>query len=127
MRLLLDTHIFLWWATDHRNLSKAMRSRITQATEVYVSSASIWELSIKIKLKKLNADIAQLAEEIANSGFSELPITGRHAAFIYQLPLIHRDPFDRIMIAQAICEPLTLITCDTILQKYSELVELFPL
>jgi PIN domain nuclease of toxin-antitoxin system len=124
MRLLLDTHIFLWWVTDNRKLSKAVRSRITQATEVYISSASIWELAIKIKLKKLNADIAQLAEEISNSGFSELPITGRHASFIYHLPLMHRDPFDRIMIAQAICEPLTLITCDSILQKYSELVEL---
>lgn len=123
MRLLLDTHIFLWWVTDSRKLSKEIRARITQATEVYISSASIWELSIKIKLKKLNADITQLVDEISNSGFSELSITGRHAAFIYQLPLIHQDPFDRILIAQAMCEPLTLITCDPLLQKYSGLVE----
>ena len=124
MRLLLDTHIFLWWVTDNRKLSKAVRSRIVEATEVYVSSSSIWELAIKVKLKKLDADINQLAEEISNNGFSELPITARHAAYIYHLPLIHRDPFDRIMNAQAICEPLTFITCDSLLQKYSELVEL---
>ena len=124
MRILLDTHIFFWWIKNDRQLSKIARSKISQATEVYVSSASIWELAIKIKLKKLNANIDQLVGAISASDFLELPITAQHAAAVSQLPDIHRDPFDRILIAQAICEPLTLLTADECLQSYSELVEI---
>lgn len=124
MRLLLDTHIFLWCIKDDRQLSRIVKSKILQATDVYVSSASIWEAAIKIKLKKLDADLNHLIEEITGSGFLELPITARHAAAVAQLPDIHRDPFDRILVAQAICEPLTFLTADAILKDYSELVEL---
>ncbi len=119
----LDTHVFLWCANNDRRLSKTARSRILNAPEVYVSSASIWEATIKIKLKKLDADVEQLVEAIAKSGFLELPISAIHAAAVSHLPDIHRDPFDRILIAQAISEPLIILTADVELKNYSELVE----
>ena len=123
MRLLLDTHIFLWAIKDDRRLSKTTRSKILNATDVYVSSASIWEAAIKVKLKKLDADVDQIMEAISESGFVELPITARHAAAVCHLSDIHRDPFDRILIAQAISEPLTFLTADAELRNYSDLVE----
>ncbi len=123
MRLLLDTHIFLWVVKNDRRLSKAIRSKMLNATDVYVSSASIWEMAIKAKLKKLDVDADQMVEAIAESGFIELPITVRHTAAVFHLPAIHRDPFDRILIAQAISEPLTFLTADKELKKYSDLVE----
>jgi PIN domain nuclease of toxin-antitoxin system len=93
------------------------------ATEVYVSSASIWEAVIKIKLNKLEVDIGQMVSAIVESGFLELPISAGHAAVISRLPDIHRDPFDRMLIAQAMYEPLTFLTADATLKNYSELVE----
>lgn len=123
MRLLLDTHIYLWCIKNDRRLSKATRSKILQATDVYVSSASIWEAMIKIRLKKLDADVDQIVEAITESGFVELPITVHHAATVSRLPDIHRDPFDRMLIAQAISEPLTFLTADAELKNYSDLVE----
>ena len=123
MRLLLDTHVFLWCIKNDRRLSAAARSKIIQATEVYVSSASIWEATIKIKLKKLDADIDEMVEAIAESGFLELPIITQHAAAVSRLSDFHRDPFDRILIAQAIIEPLTFLTADAELRKYSDLIE----
>lgn len=124
MRYLLDTHVFLWCLRDDKRLSKQVRTKISNATAVYVSSASIWESAIKVKLGKLEADIDQLVEEISGSGFVELPITAAHAAAVSHLKEIHRDPFDRILIAQAISEPLTFLTADAKLKEYSELVEL---
>ena len=123
MRLLLDTHVYLWWLQDHLHLSKAARARIMAATDVYISSASILEASIKQGIGKLDVDIDQLVAEIGNSGFQELPVSARHAAMVTRLPDIHRDPFDRILVAQALCEPLRLLTADGILSGYSELVE----
>ncbi|GFN45333.1 type II toxin-antitoxin system VapC family toxin [Candidatus Regiella insecticola] len=124
MRLLLDTHVYLWWLQDHPKLSENGREKIIAASEVYISSASIWEASIKIGIGKLDVDINELIAEIAGSGFQELPITTKHAAMVMRLPNIHRDPFDRILIAQAMCEPLRFLTADEILIKYSELAEL---
>lgn len=123
MRLLLDTHVYLWWLQDHPKLSKEGRAKIVDASEVYVSSASIWEASIKVGIGKLEVDVNQLVSEIANSGFQELPIAAKHAAMVMHLPDIHRDPFDRILIAQALCEPLRFLTVDGILKGYSELVD----
>lgn len=123
MRLLLDTHVFIWCVKNDRRLSKATKAKLLQATDVYVSSASIWEATIKIKLGKLDADIDQLVEAIAESRFLELPITAPHAAAVSYLPDIHRDPFDRILIAQATSEPLTFLTHDATLKNYSDLVE----
>lgn len=122
MRILLDTHIYLWCVNDDRKLSKAARAIIVSATEVYVSSASIWEASIKAGLGKLEVDVNELVDAIALSGFQELPVTARHAAMVRQLPEVHRDPFDRLLIAQALCEPLRFLTVDDILRNYSELV-----
>lgn len=123
MRLLLDTHVFLWWIKGDRRLSKNARFKITQAAEVYVSSASIWEATIKVSLKKLEVNIDQMIEAIGKSGFVELPITAHHASAISRLSNIHRDPFDRLLIAQAIHEPLTFLTADAGLRSYSDLIE----
>jgi PIN domain nuclease of toxin-antitoxin system len=124
MRLLLDTHIFLWWAKGDKRLPKTSIDKIKQAGEVYLSSASIWEIAIKMRLGKISANMNALIQEIHNSHFLELPVTSQHAAATLELPDIHRDPFDRILIAQAISEPLVFLTVDSKLKKYSELVEI---
>ncbi|EKD74717.1 MAG: PilT protein [uncultured bacterium] len=124
MRLLLDTHIFLWCVNNDRNLSKSSRTKITNATEVYISSATIWEAAIKIKLGKLHANIDNLVQAVEDSGFLTLPISTKHAAYVYQLPYLHSDPFDRMLISQALCEPLRFLTADKALKKYSDLIEI---
>lgn len=124
MRLLLDTHIYLWCVSNDKQLSKKARALIESAEEVFVSSASIWEAAIKNQLGKLEVNIGNLVNAITLSGFVELSITNKHAALIDKLPCIHRDPFDRILIAQAMNEPLRLLTSDKILKKYSDVVEL---
>ncbi len=120
--ILLDTHIFIWWLSDHRRLSKKARDVITEADAVHISSASIWEAAIKIKLGKLQVAINDLVEAITQEGFIELPLTVRHAAKVAELPWHHQDPFDRVLVAQAILEPLHLLTADEALTAYSELV-----
>ena len=123
MRLLLDTHVYLWCVKNDHRLSKKAHTMILDATEVYVSSASIWEASIKVMLGKLDVDIDALVAAINESGFLELPVTAKHAAEIRTLPHIHRDPFDRILISQALSEPLKFLTADSLLEQYSDLVE----
>jgi PIN domain nuclease of toxin-antitoxin system len=123
MQILLDTHLFLWWLKDDPQLSKQARALITNADIAYVSSVSIWEAAIKIQLGKLDANLNEIVEAISNEGFIELPLLAKQAAMLTQLPIIHRDPFDRMLLAQAIAEPLRLLTSDEILKKYSELVE----
>lgn len=124
MRLLLDTHVFLWCVKDDKQLTKTARVILASATEVYVSSVSIWEAAIKAKLGKLDANVDALVSAIADSGFLELPVTAKHAAAVGRLPDVHNDPFDRMLIAQAISEPLRFLTADDVLGQYSELVEL---
>ena len=124
MRILLDTHIYLWWLTDSPRLSSTAKSTIQTATEVYVSSASIWEAGIKISVGKLEAEIDDLINGIEANGFTELSITAKHAKQAARLPDIHRDPFDRMLVAQTLCEPLRLLTADEQVVKYSELVDL---
>lgn len=126
MRLLLDTHIFLWAVADSRRLKAAARKQMLAAEQVFVSSASIWEVAIKARLGKIAADPDELAEAIPASGFIELPVTARHAAGVVQLPLHHYDPFDRLLIAQAFAEPLLLLTADAALEPYGPLVKLVP-
>lgn len=123
MRLLLDTHIFLWYLAASRKLGKSVLSRIEMADVVFISAASIWEAGIKIKQGRLQANIDDLYEGIASSGFVELPISAKHSVVAANLPEHHRDPFDRMLIAQAMSEPLKLLTADILLQRYSELVE----
>jgi PIN domain nuclease of toxin-antitoxin system len=122
MRLLLDTHVFLWVVTDDRRLTRTARKLILDADDVFVSSASIWEASIKARLGKLDADVNLLVSEITASGFAELPIRATHAAMVRDLPDIHRDPFDRLLVAQALSEPLRLVTADGHLSNYTDLV-----
>ncbi|MBK9086307.1 MAG: type II toxin-antitoxin system VapC family toxin [Sterolibacteriaceae bacterium] len=124
MRLLLDTHVFLWSVTDNRKLKRAARDFILAADEVYVSAASIWEIAIKARLGKIEGDPEELAEAIAPSGFHELPVTARHGAAVARLPALHADPFDRLLVAQAMSEPLRFLTADSMLSKYSELVDI---
>ncbi|MCX7117032.1 MAG: type II toxin-antitoxin system VapC family toxin [Legionellales bacterium] len=124
MKLLLDTHIFIWWLNDDVHLSQKAREFIDVADDIYVSSASIWEAAIKVQLRKLNVDIDLLVKSINSEGFIELPISIKHASSILKLGHHHRDPFDRILITQAMCEPLKFLTSDKTLQIYSDLVEL---
>jgi PIN domain nuclease of toxin-antitoxin system len=124
VRLLLDTHLFLWSVTDSPRLSAEARSSILAADEVYVSAVSIWEVAMKAGLGKIQGDVRQLAEAIGGSGFVELPVTALHAATVAGLPPHHRDPFDRLLVAQAMTEPLILLTADAALLEYSDLVRL---
>ncbi|MFI4970017.1 MAG: type II toxin-antitoxin system VapC family toxin [Lysobacterales bacterium] len=122
MRILLDTNIVLWAMGGSVKLSKAARREIEQADTVYVSAASLWEIGIKVGLDKLDVDIDQLVSLLAEAGFVQLPISWKHAQMIQGLPHHHRDPFDRMLVAQAISEPLRLVTHDALLTRYSDLV-----
>jgi PIN domain nuclease of toxin-antitoxin system len=122
VRLLLDTHIFIWGAMGDSRLGRRPRALIQGADEVFVSSASIWKMAIKAGLGKLAVDIDLLVLKIQSSGFVELPVHSTHAVRVRSMPNIHRDPFDRILIAQAISGPLHLMTKDRKLAAYSHLV-----
>jgi PIN domain nuclease of toxin-antitoxin system len=124
MRILLDTHIYLWWLQDNPKLSLVARNSIINAEEVYVSSASLWEASIKISLGKLDANLTDLEVQITQSGFIELPVSTKHVLQLAHLPALHRDPFDRMLVAQAMYEPLRLLTSDAQLASYTDLVDL---
>ena len=122
-RLLLDTHLLLWAVGEPKKLPPAARKRIDDS-EVFVSAASIWEVSIKAALGKLAADPAELLAEIEPAGFRLLPVTGEHAAAVARLPAVHNDPFDRMLVAQAKTEPLLLLTNDSALAGYGDCIEL---
>ena len=124
MRVLLDTNVLLWAFLDSPKLSPVGRAAIEGADEVYVSAASIWEVAVKVGLGKLPVDMSQLAATLDASGFLELYVTAEHAAFVAQLPPHHGDPFDRLLIAQAMTEPLVLLTADAQLAQYTDLVRL---
>jgi PIN domain nuclease of toxin-antitoxin system len=117
MSLLLDTHVVLWWLTDDPTLSAAIKERLDHEPDVYISPATIWEVAIKQSLGKLEKP-TDLPERIRDSGFRHLTITAEHGIVAGRLPLIHRDPFDRMLIAQAKVEHLTLVTRDAHIQKY---------
>ncbi len=97
-------------------------SLIREAEEVYVSSASIWEIAIKWRIGKIEEDPEIVAAKLESAGLRELPVTNRHAVAVGRLPLLHNDPFDRLLVAQAITEGLHLLTADTHLAGYSDLV-----
>ncbi len=124
MRLLLDTHIFLWAVAGNALLKPATRRFIESADEVFVSAASLWEIAIKARLGKIEADADELIAAITESGFVELHVRAVHAAGVSRLAMHHNDPFDRLLVAQAIAEPLKLLTADAVLGQYSELVVL---
>jgi len=122
MRVLLDTHIYLWWLEDSPLLSSVARKLIEEATSVHVSSVSLWEAIVKIGLGRLEADPAELVEGIQGCGFTPLPMTPEHTLALPRLANHHKDPFDRMLLCQALTEPLRLVTADGMLQAYSELV-----
>ncbi len=123
MRLLLDTHVFIWAVTASRRLKSSTRRYMSDAEVVYVSAVSIWEIAIKSRLGKIAADATALVNAIDESGFLELPVSARHAAAVATLPLHHTDPFDRLLLAQAFLEPLRLVTADAALAAYGGAIE----
>lgn len=124
MRILLDTHIYLWWCEDSPALSQKARRMIEEAETVYISSATLWEVAIKIGIGKFEGNLDDLARNIQASGFDELPVKIAHTIELPRLVSYHKDPFDRMLIAQAISEPLQLVTHDATLANYTPLVVL---
>ena len=117
MKLLLDTHVFLWWRENNPRLSREARKAIATAELVFVSAASAWEIAIKSGTGRLRLD-GSVEDWVEASGFTRLPVHFRHAAALAGLPAHHRDPFDRMLIAQASTEGLVLVTGDRRFEQY---------
>lgn len=122
MKLLLDTHAFLWWIGDDRRLSRPAREAIADpGSEVWFSVASAWEIAIKTGLGRFEAEAPLgrfLEEQTKRNGFRVLPVLLAHAAGVEALPAHHRDPFDRLLVAQSIAEEMTLVSGDRGFRKY---------
>lgn len=119
MRLLLDTHVLLWWLADDRRLKAPERAVIASRDSlVYVSAVSLWEIGIKRSLGRLEVDTEVLEREVEDGGMNELPIRWRHAKVAGGLPKHHEDPFDRMLVAQAQGEGLTMVTYDRAFKPY---------
>ena len=124
MNLLLDTHIYLWWLIDSPALPKQADRMIEDADQVFVSVVSFWEAGIKWRAGKLPVAPEVLVEGINQNGLITLPVNLAHTLQLSQLPDHHRDPFDRMLVAQAMTEPMFLLTSDRALADYGELVRL---
>jgi PIN domain nuclease of toxin-antitoxin system len=122
MRVLADTHIIYWLFYEPHRLPTAARTILDDAEAAYVSVASLWEIAIKVRIGKLKADLRELLASIEAANLFELPVLARHTPLVSTLPLHHADPFDRLLIAQAISESLHLLTADPQLKQYSDLV-----
>ena len=119
MRLLVDTHALLWWLTGDPRLKSEVQSLIGDPeNEVHLSAASFWEASIKRALGRLRFETAEITFALASGGFRELPVKALHAIAAGDLPRHHDDPFDRMLVAQAAAEGLTLITHDKAFEPY---------
>ena len=122
MRVLLDTHAFLWWITDDIQLSKQAREIMRDDNNaLYLSAASGMEIAIKTKLGKLEIEgsVPQyIAEQLHQNAIQTLPIQMSHALHVYTLPFHHRDPFDRLLVAQSQLEGLPILTVDTMIEQY---------
>lgn len=128
MRLLLDTHLLLWGASEPERLPAAARAMIEDAAHQLVfSAASLWEIAIKNGLGRsdFRADPALLRRGLLDNGYTELAITGRHAVAVAGLPPLHKDPFDRMLVAQAIADGLLLLTVDHVIARYSGPIQMF--
>ncbi|MEU8561195.1 type II toxin-antitoxin system VapC family toxin [Streptomyces cyaneofuscatus] len=117
MRLLLDTHVILWWLEDSDELSDQVKDLLDTEPSVHLSAVSAWEIAIKQSLGKLDGP-DDLAERVRDSQFTALPITAGHGVRAGRLPALHRDPFDRILIAQAQIEGMTIVTRDQRIPQY---------
>jgi len=125
LNLLLDTHLLLWAASEPKRLSaKARVLLLDPANHLVFSSASLWEVSIKNGLERpdFNVDPRRLWRMLLVNGYRELPVTSEHAVAVNELPPLHKDPFDRILVAQARVEGLTLLTVDKAVAKYGDAV-----
>ncbi len=122
MRLLLDTHAFLWWVADDRRLSRKARAAIaSRDSACFLSMASVWEMAIKVGLDRLELPSSVdrfVSEQMAANAFEPLPIDLGHAGDVARLPFHHRDPFDRLLVAQALGEGLTIVSADPVFAKY---------
>ncbi|MBS1212475.1 MAG: hypothetical protein H6R26_1091 [Proteobacteria bacterium] len=127
MNLLLDTHLVLWAAGEPDRLSdKARQLLVDSANELYYSAASLWEIAIKRTLGRADfqVDPRRLWRMLPANGYRELPVTGEHAIAVETLPALHKDPFDRLLLAQARVEGLHLLTADRLLAQYGSPVQL---
>ena len=124
MRLLLDTHYALWWQMGDARLTPEIVRLVQQADAVFVSQASLWEITIKAGLGKLKIDLPVFEQQVEQMGFAWLPISNQHILMLSALPSFedHRDPFDRLLVAQSRCEPLLLLTADSKLARYGATV-----
>ena len=125
MRVLLDTHLLLWASARSRRLPKEARRLLENPrNEVHFSAVSLWEIAIKLGLGRsdFRADLGLLRPALSEMGFVEVPVTGAHAERLVDLPLVHKDPFDRMLVAQSLSEPLILLTNDDTLQAYGDVV-----
>jgi PIN domain nuclease of toxin-antitoxin system len=121
MKLLLDTHAFLWFVAGDDQLSpRARRVMEAEGSELILSTASVWEMAIKARLGRLQlpATVEEYVAEKAASGFFLLPVEWNHAAAVEKLPFHHRDPFDRLLVAQALTDDLTIVSGDAALRRY---------
>ncbi len=121
MKLLVDTHLLLWAASEPNRLSAAAHSVLDNpAHELLFSAASLWEVALKRGLARADfrADARVLRRGLLDNGYRELPIIGEHTVTIDSLPPIHKDPFDRILVAQSIAEGITLLTADPVVARY---------
>ncbi len=121
MKLLLDTHLLLWVAGDSKRLSKTARNLIEDPqNELLFSALSIWEIALKRSLRpdEVLADARLVRRALLDNGYSELAVTSEHAVNVDRLPMIHKDPFDRMLISQAMVEGVTLLTSDMKVAKY---------
>lgn len=122
MKVLIDTHVFLWWDQDPNKLSHALQTAIADDTnDVFLSAASVWELAIKRVIGKIGFS-RPIVEAASRLGFGILPISGRHAEHAGALPRHHNDPFDRMIIAQAQLEGMVLGTQDRLMQPYGVVI-----
>ena len=125
MRLLLDTHLAIWWEANHDRLPAAVIDLVrNQAESVFVSRASLWEIAIKVSIGRLRIDVAKFARSIETHGFQWLDIRNGHILAVASLPTFgdHRDPFDRLLVAQSLTEPLLFLTTDAKLGRYGATV-----
>ena len=122
MKFLLDTNVLIWFFEGSSRLEQVKELFSYSDSEVYISSVSFWEIAIKVKTGKLPISISLLKSLVNNYNFHELPMTSEHIQAYLDLPNLHRDPFDHMLLAQAISSPMRFITGDSLLADYSSLV-----
>ena len=122
MQLLLDTNIVLWLAEDKPRIDQIKPLLLTTESQVFVSAVSWWEIAVKVRTGKLTVDLAQIRSYAEEHFFVELPMTGEYMKAYLDLPALHKDPFDHMLLAQAISSPMRFVTGDFFLAEYSSLV-----